>query len=71
MEATRRRVRPLPRSTGVTVGVRVALEDRFQDVHHGMVNDATHTFSTLPFAEQVLVVIVALFVLYVVVRRAF
>ncbi len=35
------------------------------------VSDATRTFGTLPFAEQVLVVIVALFVLYVVARRAF
>jgi hypothetical protein len=34
-------------------------------------NDAFHTFSTLPFAEQALLVIVGLFVLYLVARRAF
>jgi hypothetical protein len=35
------------------------------------VNDATHTFSTMPFIEQVLVVVVGLFILYLVARRAF
>lgn len=35
------------------------------------VNDAAHTFSTMPFAEQALIVIVGLFVLYLVARRAF
>jgi hypothetical protein len=34
-------------------------------------NDAFHTFSTLPFAEQALIVIAAIFILYVVARRAF
>jgi hypothetical protein len=37
----------------------------------GFVNDATHTFSTLPFVEQVLVVMVGLFILCVLARRAF
>ena len=37
----------------------------------GMFNDAMHTFSTLPFAEQVVLVVAALFVLYLVARRAF
>lgn len=35
------------------------------------VNDAAHTFSTMPFAEQALIVIVGLFILYLVGRRAF
>lgn len=37
----------------------------------GFFNDATHTFSTLPFAEQVVIVVVGLFILYLVARRAF
>lgn len=37
----------------------------------GMFNDAVHTFSALPFFEQALLVIAALFVLWLVARRAF
>ncbi len=37
----------------------------------GMFNDAVHTFSALPFAEQALLVVAALFVLWLVARRAF
>jgi hypothetical protein len=37
----------------------------------GFVNDATRTFSAMPFVEQVLVVVVGLFILYLVARRAF
>jgi hypothetical protein len=37
----------------------------------GMFNDVLHTFSTLPFAEQALLVVGAIFILWLVARRAF
>jgi hypothetical protein len=37
----------------------------------GFFNDATHTFSTLPLAGQVLIVVAGLFVLWLIARRAF
>ncbi|HEX8026746.1 MAG TPA: hypothetical protein VF484_11135 [Candidatus Limnocylindrales bacterium] len=52
---------PTNHATSVDLGSQVS----------GFWNDATHTFSTLPFAEQVLIVVVGLFILYLVARRAF
>jgi len=55
---------------GSPVGAHPATADFGAQVG-GFFNDATHTFSTLPFAEQVLIVVVGLFILYLVARRAF
>jgi len=55
---------------GSPVGVHPANVDLGTSIGNA-VNDAAHAFSTMPFAEQALIVIVGLFILYLVARRAF